>query len=307
MISDSASVATLQLWPALSSAVDITAKPSPSAVVDEMYSYAYVVGLLHCASTAPSSHCHGWICGPEVTGPPMAWLTIVWLVEAPPGTVALSVLLPRLSPVTRPPSSPPVGSSSSVMSMPLRRTCSSDAETPSGGATLISTSPPEIRSARLDTTSMAGVVAAWAAAALAAAIAAIAIADTRSNFVVTRICEHERSRRRKLALSVDGPPRRRGRRVQQDPDDVDRLLHVGFSPGDDVAVDERLGDAHEEIGERLDVERRLECSRIDLLGEQLVRDRDHALLHRALLRRQHAQRQLGVLLDESPQRRERRI
>src|ERR1700736_3800755 len=33
MTSDSASVARLQLWPALSSAVDITAKPSPSAVV----------------------------------------------------------------------------------------------------------------------------------------------------------------------------------------------------------------------------------------------------------------------------------
>src|SRR5215212_700406 len=33
MISDSASVAMLQLWPALSSAVDMTAKPSPSAVV----------------------------------------------------------------------------------------------------------------------------------------------------------------------------------------------------------------------------------------------------------------------------------
>ena len=31
--SDSASVARLQLWPALSSAVDITAKPRPSAVV----------------------------------------------------------------------------------------------------------------------------------------------------------------------------------------------------------------------------------------------------------------------------------
>src|SRR4051812_16554527 len=33
MISDSASVTSEQLWPALSSAVDITAKPSPSAVV----------------------------------------------------------------------------------------------------------------------------------------------------------------------------------------------------------------------------------------------------------------------------------
>ena len=33
MISDSASVSRLQLWPALSSAVDITAKPSPRAVV----------------------------------------------------------------------------------------------------------------------------------------------------------------------------------------------------------------------------------------------------------------------------------
>jgi hypothetical protein len=31
--SDSASVTMLQLWPALSSAVDITAKPMPSAVV----------------------------------------------------------------------------------------------------------------------------------------------------------------------------------------------------------------------------------------------------------------------------------
>jgi len=32
MISDSAWVAMLQLWPALSSAVDMTAKPIPSAV-----------------------------------------------------------------------------------------------------------------------------------------------------------------------------------------------------------------------------------------------------------------------------------
>src|SRR4051812_41910308 len=33
MTSDSASVTTLQLWPALSSAVDMTAKPRPSATV----------------------------------------------------------------------------------------------------------------------------------------------------------------------------------------------------------------------------------------------------------------------------------
>src|SRR5438067_8207081 len=70
-------------------------------VTDDLYSYSYFVGALHCGSFDLFWQSHGWTCGPEKTGPPFAWSTSVWLAR-PPVAVAVSRLAPSCSPVTRP-------------------------------------------------------------------------------------------------------------------------------------------------------------------------------------------------------------
>ena len=62
-----------------------------------MYWYSYVAGWLHFASVAPSWHCHGWVWGPEKTGPPFAWLTTV-TESLPPGRRRADDVLAELQP-----------------------------------------------------------------------------------------------------------------------------------------------------------------------------------------------------------------
>src|SRR5688572_18290948 len=97
-----------------------------------MYWYSYVAGWLHFASVAPCWHCHGWVWGPEKTGPPFAWLTTV-AESLPPGAAARMVFSPSFSPVTRPMSRPsPAGANASLTSRPLAVTRTADAVVPEG-------------------------------------------------------------------------------------------------------------------------------------------------------------------------------
>jgi hypothetical protein len=67
-----------------------------------MYWNWYWAGWLHWASFAVAWHFHGWICGPEKTGPPFGWLVIVSAAPWPEGSSACRLLLPTARPVTRP-------------------------------------------------------------------------------------------------------------------------------------------------------------------------------------------------------------
>src|SRR5689334_6036866 len=67
----------------------------------DMYWKAYDAGSLHCLSLAVAWHVHGWICGPEKTGPPFGWLVIT-TVAVWPLARATSEFGPRRIPVTSP-------------------------------------------------------------------------------------------------------------------------------------------------------------------------------------------------------------
>src|SRR5512135_3874918 len=71
-------------------------------VTEDLYSYAYVVGALHCGSLEPFVHSHGCTCGPDRTGPPIGWLTIVTAPVRCPAMAALSTAGPLGSPVSSP-------------------------------------------------------------------------------------------------------------------------------------------------------------------------------------------------------------
>src|SRR4051794_9054867 len=128
------------------------------------YWKSYSVGWLHCASVAPGSHGHGCSCGPEKTGPPLGWFVTTSLAPLPPGSRAISALRPRGRPLTRPSRAPaPRGANALVTSRPWAVIFS--ARTLAAGAvTRTSTSPAEIRSARLDSVLM------WTAAGATAAL-----------------------------------------------------------------------------------------------------------------------------------------
>src|SRR5436190_24308025 len=63
------------------------------------YIYVNVAGWLHCLSTAPVWHSHGWICGPENTGPPNGWFLIASRAPRPSLSCAMTVLGPSFRPV----------------------------------------------------------------------------------------------------------------------------------------------------------------------------------------------------------------
>src|SRR5439155_22578253 len=126
----------------------------------------------------------GLTCGPEKTGPPLAWSMIVSLAVRRPAAEAVSLFLPTFRPVTRP-SNRWVGRilNSPVMLWPRRRTVTFEALRPLGTRMATSASPPEITSARSEGTSMRGPgfsFAAWAAAGRATASAAATTATTSS-------------------------------------------------------------------------------------------------------------------------------
>src|SRR3954465_4595599 len=72
---------------------------------DDLYWYSKVAGFSHFGRFDPLLQTHGLTCGPEMTGPPLAGLTMVALaVRRLPRTrtVAFATLRPIRSPVTTP-------------------------------------------------------------------------------------------------------------------------------------------------------------------------------------------------------------
>ena len=114
---------------------------------------------------APEKQVQGWICGPEVTGPPIGWLRMVRRAPSPPGTRATTVFAPLRNPVSMP-SKRPVGRTAKrpVTPLPFRLTRTRDARVPFGYFTATRASPPETASARLDRTSIETFACAGAAA-----------------------------------------------------------------------------------------------------------------------------------------------
>src|SRR5204863_2903662 len=108
---------------------------------------------LHWASTALGGHGHGRSCGPEKTGPPLGWLTIVTEVEAAPGAEAVTTFEPLASPLSRP-SKIPFGRRANwlVASLPFKATDTADGSVPAGRSSETSAWPPETRSARVERT-----------------------------------------------------------------------------------------------------------------------------------------------------------
>src|SRR3954466_14587296 len=100
-------------------------------------------------------HTHGCTCGPANTGPPMGWLVIVRRARRPSGRAAVISLGPLASPVTSPVRRPPPASEkAAVTSRPSTSALTGVVAASSGRSMATSASPPEIRSARLDSTSM---------------------------------------------------------------------------------------------------------------------------------------------------------
>src|SRR6266850_2829587 len=149
---------------------------------------ALPISTLHCASCggpkplASVSQIHGWTWKPANTGPPMGWLVTVIVAAEAPFALAESTLAPGASPATRP------------MKRPLARTANDEvtfrpptsmrtlaASTPAGTTTSTSASPPEIRSARFDSTlisSVGGAAPAGVSAGGAMSIATAMRSDT---------------------------------------------------------------------------------------------------------------------------------
>src|SRR3954447_11941915 len=127
----------------------------PAAEIDEppvagRYWYVVTGSALHCASRAPAWHCHGWICGPLNSGPPLGG--VVSASCAPPfGVRAVTVLFPSFSPVTSPTTSPSGPTPKArVWSAPAAVTFRPEVVRTPRRPT--SASPPETRSARPDST-----------------------------------------------------------------------------------------------------------------------------------------------------------
>lgn len=102
----------------------------------------------------PVVHTHGVRCGPENTGPSTGWFVIVRRAPAPPSKRATRSFAPAARPVTSP-MYRPFGRTAKldVMALPFSSTIRPDASAPS---TMTSTSASlfEMRSARLDSTSI---------------------------------------------------------------------------------------------------------------------------------------------------------
>ena len=121
---------------------------------------------------------HGWICGPEKTGPPLGWLAIVMRAVSAP-SVATSSLAPTSSPVTRP-SKRPLGRTANA---PVTSRPSSVTRMAAGSAPSMATSasPAEIRSARFETTSIFNAALALAGAIRSAVSAATSVLMASQN------------------------------------------------------------------------------------------------------------------------------
>src|SRR5438128_4667767 len=156
--------------------------------LEVMHLYLKVVALSHFALFDLFWQTHGLTCGPEKTGPPLAWSMIVSLAVRRPGAEAVSLFLPTFRPVTRP-SNKWVGRilNSPVMLCPRRRTVTFEALRPLGRRMATSASPPEITSARSERTSMRGPGFSFAACAAAGRATANAAAPTATTSSVNRL------------------------------------------------------------------------------------------------------------------------
>src|SRR6266508_5589663 len=139
-------------------------KPGLAGSLDR-YTNRYTIGVSHWASVGGPSgmpgrpcvrHTHGCTWGPAKTGPPIGWLVIVTCAPttaAPWRSVARTTFGPTTRPVTTP-SSEPSGcrENAAVSSRPPTVTRTSLAWWRDGSATRTRASPPEIRSARLEST-----------------------------------------------------------------------------------------------------------------------------------------------------------
>ena len=115
-------------------------------------------------------HSQGWICSPENTGPPIGWFLMVISWPEPSGMRALRRLSPSARPVTSPAYWPFSRTAKlEVMSLPLSVTRTAAASVPGASRAATSASPPEIKSARLDSTSIPWIPAARTAAGTSAA------------------------------------------------------------------------------------------------------------------------------------------
>src|SRR3954468_8302330 len=139
---------------------------------DDLYWYSKVAGFSHFGFFEPFLQTHGFTCGPARTGPPPAWLTIVALaVRRLPRTrtVALTTLRPTRSLLTTPSKRPLArrgerrGARRAKLRVTLRLPTvprTRFAFAPRGRRMATSASPPEIRSARFETTCTASLPAA---------------------------------------------------------------------------------------------------------------------------------------------------
>src|SRR4030095_11954518 len=107
-----------------------------------------------CSLNLSVMQTNGCSCGPEKSGPVIGWLTTVNFADDCFGALAVSVVDPSASPVTRPVSERPDASAFSlpVASVPLTVSFTSDGATPGGRSTRTSASPPVTISGRLDST-----------------------------------------------------------------------------------------------------------------------------------------------------------
>ena len=112
---------------------------------------ALVVAPFASVSTAGVAHTQGWICGPENTGPPIGWLVTTRLARCLPPMSAKIAVRPTSRPVTRPMVRPSARRANAADTSRVPATTRSPCDGEPAGTTIsTSASPPEIRSARLD-------------------------------------------------------------------------------------------------------------------------------------------------------------
>src|SRR5437660_12299905 len=109
--------------------------------------------MSHPAPVVPALQLHGCACGPDNTGPDCGWSVIVIDELRRPRALATRSLVPSRSPVTKPSNCRFWRTANSrVMSLPFRVTDTNDGAVPAGNVTVTNASPPDTRSALVEST-----------------------------------------------------------------------------------------------------------------------------------------------------------
>src|SRR4051794_12597110 len=176
---------------------------------DDLYWYSKVAGFSHFGFFEPLLQTHGLTCGPARTGPPPAWLTIVALaVRRLPRTraVAFTTLRPTRSPLTTPSKRPLARRAKLRVTLRLPTvTRTRFAFVPRGRRMATSASPPEIRSARFETTCTASLPAASPVRGARSATTATAMAGNVLRIAPGRIASPLSARVYPLGRSCQTP------------------------------------------------------------------------------------------------------